>query len=102
MVNHILVGSYSNVVTTLAFDANLGTLEKISTLEVGHHPSWLAAHPAHSGRVWTGLEQSDGRLLQLKFDENGKGEVERDVPSGGADPAWILALKDEVIAANVS
>ena len=101
MVYRILVGSYSDEVVTLAFDPDARTLEATSALKVGHHPSWLTAHPAHPSLVWTGLEQSDGRLLTLKYDESGKGSILSDVPSGGKDPCHLLALQDEIITANV-
>ncbi|KJA18135.1 hypothetical protein HYPSUDRAFT_70161 [Hypholoma sublateritium FD-334 SS-4] len=102
MVYRILVGSYSDEIVTLAFDPDARTLEATSALKVGHHPSWLTAHPAHPSLVRTGLEQSDGRIITVSYDESGKGTILSDVPSGGQDPCCLLALEDEILVANYS
>lgn len=101
MVYRILVGSYSDEIVTLAFDPDARTLEATSALKVGHHPSWLTAYPTHPSLVRTGLEQSDGRILTIEYDESGKGTILSDVPSGGQDPCCLLALEDEILVANV-
>lgn len=101
MAYNIAVGSYTNAIVTLAFDPENASLKTTSSLTVGHHPSWLTAHPSHPSFVWTGLEQADGRVLTLRFDENGKAEVVSETSSGGKDPCHLFALKDELITGNV-
>ena len=101
MVNHILVGSYSNDITTLAFDSTTKTLKVASSLTVGHHPSWIASHDAHPSLVWTGLEQSDGKILALSLGERGTCRVISETSSAGSDPCFLWATKDELIIANV-
>ncbi|KAF9479102.1 3-carboxy-cis,cis-mucoante lactonizing enzyme [Pholiota conissans] len=102
MVYHILVASYSNDITTLVFDPSSATLEVSSIITVGHHPSWLTSHPSHPSLVWTGLEQSDGKILTLRYDANGKGTLVSEVSSAGRDPCHLFALKDELLVANYS
>ncbi|KAF8181851.1 Lactonase, 7-bladed beta-propeller-domain-containing protein [Pholiota molesta] len=102
MVYHILVASYSNDITTLLFDPSSATLQVSSAITVGHHPSWLTSHISHPSLVWTGLEQSDGKILKLRYDENGKGTLVSETSSAGQDPCHLFALKDEILVANYS
>ncbi|EJD08182.1 putative isomerase YbhE [Fomitiporia mediterranea MF3/22] len=106
MVYRILVASYTDAIYTLAFDpakSKDAALSLSSTLEVGHHPSWIERHPSDSSIIFTGLEQADGRLLTLKYDlNNGEGKVLSNVSSGGADPCSILATNSNVFVANYS
>lgn len=101
MIYHILVGSYSNDVTTLSFDDQKLALHVTSTLTVGFHPSWLTSDPRFPGTVWTGLEQSDGKILALKFDNEGKGTIVSETNSGGRDPCHLTVAKDDLVIANV-
>lgn len=101
MVYHILVASYSNDITTLLFDPSSATLQVSSAITVGHHPSWLTSHLSHPSLVWTGLEQSNGKILTLRYDENGKGTLVSETSSAGKDPCHLFALKDELLVANV-
>jgi hypothetical protein len=98
---YILVGSYSDDITTLAFDPTSKTLQVVSSLTVGHHPSWIASHNAHPSLVWTGLEQSEGKILALNYDKRGNCKVVSDTSSAGSDPCFLWAEKDELIIANV-
>ena len=100
-LNYILVGSYSNDITTLVFDSTTKTLQVASTLRVGHHPSWIASHTAHPSLVWTGLEQSQGKILALSHDKQGTCKVVSEASSAGCDPCFIWADKHELIVANV-
>ncbi|KAF8959201.1 Lactonase, 7-bladed beta-propeller-domain-containing protein [Flammula alnicola] len=102
MIYHILVASYTSDITTLSFDPATASLKEISSITVGHHPSWISSHPAHPSLVWTGLEQSDGKILTLRYDENGKGRVVSETSSAGKDPCSLLVLKDEILIANYS
>ncbi|KDR69871.1 hypothetical protein GALMADRAFT_255713 [Galerina marginata CBS 339.88] len=102
MSYHILVASYSNDIVTLSFDSQAATLEVSSSLTVGHHPSWITSHPAHPSVVWTGLEQSDGKILSLSYDAKGNLKLLSELPSGGQDPCTLLAQKDEILVGNYS
>lgn len=101
MVNYILVGSYTNDVRTLAFDPTTKTLQVTSSLTVGHHPSWIASHNAHPSLVWTGLEQSEGKILALSYDKQGNCKVVSESSSAGSEPCFLWAEKHELIIANV-
>lgn len=98
----ILVGSYTDEIYTLLFDDARGSLDVVSTVKVGYHPSWISFHPNDRSIVFTGLEQSDGTAMTLRFDEEGKGEVICKTQSGGKDPCSLLATADEFLIANVS
>ncbi|KAH9851144.1 putative isomerase YbhE [Lenzites betulinus] len=102
MVYRILVASYTNEIYTLVFDPEAPSLELVSTVTVGHHPSWLTPHPKDRSIVFTGIEQSDGKIVALKFDAEGRGAVIGEVPSGGADPCALVALETELIIGNYS
>ena len=101
MVYHILVASYTESVFTLAFDPVASSLEIISSLKVGHRPSWITSHPGDSFIVFAGLEQTEGRVVVLKYDERGQGKVLGSFSSGGRDPASLLATKDTLFVGNV-
>ncbi|XP_006461477.1 hypothetical protein AGABI2DRAFT_192976 [Agaricus bisporus var. bisporus H97] len=98
----ILVSSFTEEIYTLLFDDSKGTLGLVSKVQVGHHPSWITFHPKDRSVVFAGLEQSDGKVAELKFDQHGKGEVVGKVESGGRDPCSLLATKDELLVANYS
>lgn len=101
MAFRILVASYTNEISTLSFDPTDGTLKVVSAVTVGHHPSWITPHPEDSSLIFAGLEQSDGKVVVVKYDESGKGEVVAEAPSGGQDPCSLLATNDELLIANV-
>lgn len=101
MVHRIYVGSYLNEIYTLSFNPASFSLTLDSTLSVGYHPSWLTSHPKDRSLVFTGLEQSDGQIVAVKFDQKGQGTVVGSTPSGGADPASLLATESELLIANV-
>lgn len=98
----ILVSTYTDEIYTLLFDDVKGSLEVVSEVKVGHHPSWITFHPEDRSIVFTGLEQSDGVAVALRFDNQGKGEVIGRTGSGGRDPCSLLVNKDELLIANVS
>ncbi|EIW54158.1 putative isomerase YbhE [Trametes versicolor FP-101664 SS1] len=102
MVYRILVASYTNEIYTLVFDPDATSLELVSTITVGHHPSWITPHPKDKSIVYTGLEQSDGKIVALKYDAEGRGTVIGEIPSEGADPCALLALENELIIGNYS
>jgi len=102
MVYHVLVGSYSNSIVTLTFDPETLTLDLTSSIIVGHHPSWLTSHPNYPSLVWTGLEQYDGKIVTLSFDENGKGKVVSETTSAGGDPCSLSIANDELLIGNYS
>jgi len=98
----ILVSSYTDEIYTLLFDDANRRLDVVSEVKVGHHPSWVTSHPNDRSVVFTGLEQSDGIAVALKFDQEGRGEVIGTAESGGKDPCSLLATKDELLIANYS
>jgi hypothetical protein len=111
MASHtILVGSYTDQITTLVFtegvDGASAKLEHKGAVTVGHHPSWLAVHPASTKEktiVFTGLEQSEGIIAAVEFDADGNGKVVGQTTSGGRDPCTLDVTKDgkEVVVGNV-
>ncbi|KAG6844938.1 hypothetical protein H0H87_002271 [Tephrocybe sp. NHM501043] len=82
MVHLIFTASYTKEVSTLAFDPKAGSITVSSTVTVGHHPSWITFYPGDHSLVFTGLEQADGKAIALKFDEQGKGKIVAEVPTG--------------------
>jgi len=104
----LLVGSYTDSIYTLEFDPTPSpgspTLELLSQVEVGHHPSWIEAHPLDRSLIFTGLEQADGQIVVVKYDKDGKGRKmdEATCASGGADPCTLLVTEHELIVGNVS
>ena len=102
MVYHIYVGSYSNEIYTLSFDPDTQSLTHISSLTVGHHPSWLTPDPTNPSIIYTGLEQADGRILAIKYDAEGKGTVISEQSSLGADPCTLIASGSTLFIGNVS
>ncbi|KDQ56245.1 hypothetical protein JAAARDRAFT_59153 [Jaapia argillacea MUCL 33604] len=102
MIFHILVGSYTNEIYTLAFDPNVPSLKLVSSVVVGHHPSWITPHSTNPSLVYAGLEQPDGKIVAVEYDAEWRGKVVSEVSSGGADPCTLLAYKDELIIGNYS
>lgn len=102
MVYRILVGSYSDQVYTLVFDPNVPSLTVSSSVTVGHHPSWITANPSSASIVYAGVEQSDGRVVTLEFDAEGRGTVLEDISSGGDSPCTLLVVQDGLLVGNVS
>lgn len=98
----ILVGSYSDRVYTLSFHPDTPSLSLISSVTVGHHPSWITRHPKDASLVFAGVEQTDGKIVTLKFDNSGKGVVVGEISSDGADPCSLVIVQDKLIVANVS
>ena len=101
MCYRILVASYTDGLTSLVFDPKGSTLKVISDIKVGTRPSWITAHPDDPTLVFTGLEQSDGIIIALKFNEDGNAAVVGQISSGGEDPASLLATSDTLFVGNV-
>ncbi|KAF5374616.1 hypothetical protein D9615_008958 [Tricholomella constricta] len=102
MVQLIFTSSYANEVSTLAFDPESSSITVASSITIGHHPSWITFYPGDKSLIFTGLEQTDGKVFALKFDDEGKGKVVAEASSGGADPCSLLATKDQLYVANYS
>ncbi|KAI0305552.1 3-carboxy-cis,cis-mucoante lactonizing enzyme [Multifurca ochricompacta] len=98
----IIVGSYTDRITSLFFDPAGPTLKVTSEIKVGNRPSWLAAHPDDSSLVFACLEQDDGVAIALRFDEEGTATIVGQIPSGGKDPASLLAIADTLLVGNYS
>jgi 6-phosphogluconolactonase (cycloisomerase 2 family) len=102
MTYRIYVGSYSSEIYALEFNPQAASLTLLSTITVGHHPSWITSHPSDPTFIFTALEQSDGKIIALKYDKKGQGKIVTTVPSGGADPCVLFAKDDELLIGNVS
>ncbi|KAI0090803.1 putative isomerase YbhE [Irpex rosettiformis] len=102
MAYRIYVGSYTNELTALQFDSGTSSLTILSSVTVGYHPSWLTPLPSDRTVIFTGLEQSDGKIVTVKYDEKGQALLLGTVPSGGADPCALLADGDELLIGNYS
>ena len=102
MAYTILVASYTDSIHILHFDPNTSppTLVIKKSTKIGHHPSWITRHPTVPSLAFTGLEQSDGRLLSLKISDTNV-EVLSDVSSAGRDPCSLLVYEDQVFVGNV-
>ncbi|KAH7911312.1 Lactonase, 7-bladed beta-propeller-domain-containing protein [Hygrophoropsis aurantiaca] len=99
----ILVGSYTNVIYTLSFDPTAASLKLIASTEVGHHPSWISTHPSDPSLIFAGLEQPEGKIVAVKYqDKLAAGTKVAEVDSGGKDPCTLLVLEDEVLIGNYS
>ena len=101
MVFRIYVGSYTNEIYTLNFDPESSSLTLESSITVGFHPSWITPHPKDRSVVFTGLEESKGQVVVVRFDENGKGSIIGSASSGGRDPCSLLATDTQLLIGNV-
>ena len=104
MESHIILsGSYKNAIYSLKFTPGLpsNSLQLLSSIPVGHRPSWITRHPSSRSVVFTGLEQEDGKVLALEYDGEGVGRKVVEVSSGGDDPCSLLATTNELFIANV-
>ncbi|KZV98320.1 putative isomerase YbhE [Exidia glandulosa HHB12029] len=103
MTYHLVVGGYTDVLTTLAFDGGASSLKSTSKLEA-ENASWLVPHPS-APNVWiTTSEVEPGFVRVLKFDGAGKGEVLTSVATGGVHPTHLALSADgaELFVANYS
>ena len=102
MIHRILVASYTDSLVTLAFDPEHRSLESLSSITVGKNPSWIIAHPRNRSTVYAALEQIDGRVVTLVFDDGGTLMGLRDgVSSGGQDPVSLAVVDDTLLVCNV-
>jgi len=101
MAYNILVASYTDEIYSLSFNATAASLTAVTSVVVGHQPSWITTYPGDPSLVFVALEQSQGKIILVRFDNDGKGKVVGEVPSGGADPCSLLTTKDELFVANV-
>ncbi len=97
----ILVASYSNDIYSLLFDPSTGSLTCTSSIEVGFHPSWITHYPGDSSLVFASLEQANGKIVVLKYDNEANGTIVAEASSGGDDPCSLLATKDQLLITNV-
>ena len=103
MAYRILVGSYTDDVYTLDFDPSFKSLNLVAKTRLGTKPSWITHHPNDPTLIFAGLEQTEGKVVAVKFDnQNGEGRIVGGASSGGADPCSVLATEEELIVANVS
>ena len=97
----ILVASNTDRITSIFFDPYGPTLNVTSEIIVGPHPTWITGHPTNPSLAFTGLEQQDGVIVVLTFDDTAKGTIVGQIPSGGASPASLLATTDALFVGNV-
>lgn len=97
----ILVGSYTDEITTLEFDPDAGTLEIVSTVKSGQSPSWIELHPTDRSLLFATNEVIDGKLQLFNISEDGSLQFLEECPTGGADPASLAATESTVVVANV-
>lgn len=103
MAYRILVGSYTDDVYTLDFNPSSKSLKLVAKTRLGTKPSWITQHPNDPTLIFAGLEQTEGKVVAVKFDnDNGEGRIVGEASSGGADPCSVLATENELIVANVS
>lgn len=102
MAYRILTATYSDRVETLLFDSESKSLSITSSLEVGHHPSWITPHPGNPAIWFTVLEQGDGQVVAIEYDKEGKGRVVGQLSSEGAEPCTLVAYKGDLLIGNVS
>ncbi|KAK7012260.1 3-carboxy-cis,cis-mucoante lactonizing enzyme [Favolaschia claudopus] len=100
MAKRILVASYTHSVQALSFDGS--TLTALAPVEVGFHPSWIEFHPSDPSLVFAGLEQTEGKVVAIKYDEHGNGTVVAETTSGGADPCSLTVTENRLFVANYS
>ncbi|KAK0446975.1 Lactonase, 7-bladed beta-propeller-domain-containing protein [Desarmillaria tabescens] len=98
----ILVASYSNDIYSLSFDPSTRSLTRTSSIEAGFHPSWITHYPGDSSLVFASVEQENGKIIVLKYDNNARGIIVAEASSGGDDPCSLLATKDQLLIANYS
>ncbi|KAK0212099.1 Lactonase, 7-bladed beta-propeller-domain-containing protein [Desarmillaria ectypa] len=98
----ILVASYSNDIFSLSFDPSTRSLTHASSIEAGFHPSWITHYPGDSSVVFASLEQENGKIIVLKYDDEGNGTIVAEASSGGDHPCALLATKGQLLIANYS
>ncbi|KAG9035941.1 hypothetical protein FRB95_010149 [Tulasnella sp. JGI-2019a] len=101
----ILVGGYSNVITTLSFDPTTSpvTLKVIGTSPSGPRPSWIAPHPTDKSLIFASNEQVDGKVQLFKFKpDHITLDLIQTAWSGGAAPCHLHVSEHEVFTANFS
>lgn len=102
MAYRILTATYSDRIETLLFDSEARSLSIMSSLTVGHHPSWITPHPENPAIWFTALEQEDGRAVVIEYDKEGKGNIVGEIPSEGAEPCTLVVYKGDLLIGNVS
>jgi 6-phosphogluconolactonase (cycloisomerase 2 family) len=102
MAYRILVASYKDEIYSLSFDPKSASLTAVTSVAVGQHPSWIDSYPGDSSLIFAVLEQSEGKVVSVKYDTDGKGTIVGEALSGGADPCSLSVTKYELFVANVS
>ena len=102
MAYRILTATYTDRVETLLFDPEAKSLSITSSLTVGHHPSWITPHPDNPAIWFTALEQEDGQVVAIEYDEDGKGRVVGELSSEGSEPCTLVVYKGDLLIGNVS
>ena len=101
MLYNILVGSYTDRITSLQFDSDAKSLCVHSDFRAGQNPSWLAQHPTDKSLIFAANEVTDGKIQLLKLAEDASLSFLEECSSLGADPASLNVSEDAVVVANV-
>lgn len=101
MTYRILTSTYADRIETLLFDSEARSLSTASSLTVGHRPSWITPHPENPVIWFTGLEQEEGRVVAIEYDEDGKGTIVGEISSEGAEPCTLVVYKGDLLIGNV-
>ncbi|KAG8938134.1 hypothetical protein FRC03_007625, partial [Tulasnella sp. 419] len=103
MALKFLVGSYTSYITALSFSGN--SLSVISQSNAGWNPSWVTGHPTNKSVIYSNQEQSWGQVYSFLVNPTTGQLTQIDsTPTGGADPAHLLALSSgtELYVTNYS
>ncbi|SRR5258707_15150887 len=101
MLYKILVGSYTDRITTLEFDSDAKSLCVHSYFYAGQNPSWIAQHPTDKSLIFATNEVTDGKIQLLRLAEDGFLSFLEECSSGGADPASLSVSEDAIVVGNV-
>ncbi|KAG8852825.1 hypothetical protein FRB96_008513 [Tulasnella sp. 330] len=100
----ILVGGYSDFISTLSFDPTISpaTLKVVGTSPAGSRPTWISRHPTDKSLIFATNEQVEGKVLLFTIKPDQTLDLVQTVPSGGAAPCHLHIGEGEVVAANFS
>lgn len=100
----ILVGGYSNFISTLTFDPTTSptTLKVVGTSPAGSRPSWISRHPTDKSLIFATNELVDGKVLLFTLKPDQTLDLVQTMSSGGAAPCHMYIGENEVVVANVS
>jgi len=96
----ILVGSYTDRITTLEFDSDAKSLCVHSDTRAGQSPSWIAQHPTNKSLIFATNEVTDGKIQLFRLAEDGSLSFLEGCSSGGENPASLGVSEQAVFVGN--